>query len=324
MAKLLLAASHQHPKIYVCLAGRIAVFARKLGAERTRRPRLALFGNAHVARPSRAFGEARHESGGPLQSKRPALSALCAQGHRRASPEGDNRCVIRVRANNRLLDGLPAKCRSHMLSVCEPVDLTIGDVLQAPDERIRHVYFPVSGIISLLVPVEGHGNLEVALVGREGFLGTPTVLGIRTSPLQGLVQDSGAALRLSAPAFRRELESSPAMRRTLSKYAYVLIAQLAESAGCIRFHLLEARLARWLLMTHDRAGSNEFHLTHEFLAQMLGVRRVGVTNAAGDLQKRNLIAYTRGAITVLDRPGLEAASCPCYRTGQDIYEHILG
>jgi hypothetical protein len=179
-------------------------------------------------------------------------------------------------------------------------------------------------MISLLVPVEGHGNLEVALVGTEGFLGTPIALGVQSSPLQGLVQGSGAALRLSAHAFRSELESSPAMRHTLSKYAYVLIAQLAESAGCIRFHLLEARLARWLLLTHDRANSNEFHLTHEFLAQMLGVRRVGVTNAAGDLQKRNLIAYTRGEITVLDRTGLEATSCPCYQTGQDIYEHILG
>jgi CRP-like cAMP-binding protein len=211
-----------------------------------------------------------------------------------------------------------------VLAVCEPIDLTIGDVLQEPNEKIKHVYFPVSAIVSLLVPVKGHGNLEVALVGAEGFLGTPTVLGVQSSPLQGLVQGSGAALRLSAHALRRELKSSPAMRRTLRKYAYVLIAQLAESAGCIRFHRLEARLARWLLMTHDRANSNDFHLTHEFLAQMLGVRRVGVTNAAGALQTRKLIAYTRGDITVLDRPGLEAASCPCYQTGQDIYAHTLG
>ena len=210
-----------------------------------------------------------------------------------------------------------------MLAVCEPVDLTNGEVLQKPHEKIRHVYFPVSAMISLLVPVKGHGNLEVALVGSEGFLGTPTVLGVESSPLQGLVQGSGTALRLSTHAIRHEIKSSPAMRRMLSKYAYVLFAQLAESAGCIRFHRLEARLARWLLLTHDRASSNEFHLTHEFLAQMLGVRRVGVTNAAGALQARNLIAYTRGNIAVLDRPGLEAASCPCYQTGQDIYARIL-
>lgn len=236
----------------------------------------------------------------------------------------DNRCVISARTNNRLLDGLPARDRSHVLAVCEEVGLTIGDVLQEPDEKIRHVYFPVSGMISLLVPVKGHGNLEVALVGTEGFVGTPTVLGVQSSPLQGLVQGSGSALRLSAHALRRELKESAAMRRTLSKYAYVLIAQLAESAGCIRFHLLEARLARWLLMTHDRTESNEFRLTHEFLAQMLGVRRVGVTNAMGALQTRNLIAYTRGDISVLDRSGLEGASCPCYQTGQDIYAHTLG
>jgi CRP-like cAMP-binding protein len=210
-----------------------------------------------------------------------------------------------------------------VLAACESVDLTIGDVLQEPNEKITHVYFPVSGMISLLVPIGGHGNLEVGLIGTEGFLGMPTVLGVLRSPLQGLVQGTGAALRLSAHAFRRELKSCPAMQRMLNRYAYVLIAQLAESAGCIRFHLLEARLARWLLMTHDRAGSNQFHLTHEFLAQMLGVRRVGITNAAGALQTRRLIAYSRGEITVLDRPGLEAASCACYQTGQDIYQDIL-
>jgi CRP-like cAMP-binding protein len=232
--------------------------------------------------------------------------------------------VIACRINNRLLDGLPARDRSHVLALCEPVDLTIGDVLQVPNEKITHVYFPISGMISLMVPVRDRDNLEVGLVGTEGFLGTPTVLGVQSSPLQGLVQGSGAALRLSVHAFRRELKRSPAMRRTLNKYAYVLIAQLAESAGCIRFHLLEARLARWLLMTHDRANSNEFHLTHEFLARMLGVRRVGITNAAGALQTRNLIAYTRGDISVLDRPGLEAASCPCYQTGLDIYTRTLG
>jgi CRP-like cAMP-binding protein len=232
--------------------------------------------------------------------------------------------VNRARANNRLLDRLPSRDRRDMLAACVSVDLVIGEVLQEPHGTIRHVYFPVSATISLLLPVRGHGNLEVALVGSEGFLGTPTLLGVQRSPLQGLVQGSGTALRLDTQAFRRELESSPAMRRTLYKYAYVLIAQLAESAGCVRFHRLEARLARWLLMTHDRADSNELHLTHEFLAQMLGVRRVGVTNAAGALQARHLIAYSRGAITVVDRRGLEAASCPCYRSGQDIYTRTLG
>ena len=221
---------------------------------------------------------------------------------------------------NRLLADLPAADRNRVLAVGKRVALTYGDVLQEPGEPIRFVYFPVSGMISLLIPVEDRGNLEVGLLGIEGFLGVPAVLGVRIAALQGLVQGSGVALRLRVPTFRRVLESSAALRRTMSRYAYVMLAQLAGSAGCVRFHLLEARLARWLLMTHDRADSNEFHLTHEFLAQMLGVRRVGVTNAAGVLQRRNLIAYARGEITVLDRAGLEAASCSCYQKGQAVYE----
>ena len=225
-----------------------------------------------------------------------------------------------AQVGNRLLAGLPANDRNRLLGICERVDLMDGDVLQEPGEPIRFVYFPVSGMISLLIPVKGRSNLEVGLLGMEGFLGIAAVLGVQIAALQGLVQGSGVALRLRAPAFRRELESSGALRRTMGRYAYVVMAQLAGSAGCVGFHLLEARLARWLLMTHDRANSSEFYLTHEFLSRMLGVRRVGVTNAAGALQKRSLIAYTRGAITVLDRAGLEVASCPCYQMGQDLYE----
>jgi len=225
---------------------------------------------------------------------------------------------------NHLLAGLPAEDRNLVLAGCERVDITSGDVLQAPGEPIRFVYFPVSGMISLLIPVQGRGNLEVGLLGMEGFLGVAAVLGVPIAALQGLVQGPGVALRLRPRVFRRVLDSSVALRRTMSRYAYVVMAQLAGSAGCVKFHLLEARLARWLLMTHDRASSNEFHLTHEFLAQMLGVRRVGVTNAAGVLQMRKLIAYRRGEITVLDRAGLEAASCSCYQEGQEIYEGIFG
>ena len=202
--------------------------------------------------------------------------------------------------------------------------MTFADILSSPAERIRHVYFPVDGFISLLIPVDGRASLETELVGNEGMLGVPLALGVNFSPLQALVQGSGAALRLSAAAFRRELEASPALRRGMNRYVYVLMAQLAQAAACLRFHVLDARLARWLLMTHDRAHSSEFRLTHELLAQMLGVRRVGVTNAAGLLQKRKLVSYSRGDITILDRAGLEAASCNCYRTTKDTYERILG
>jgi CRP-like cAMP-binding protein len=228
------------------------------------------------------------------------------------------------RLGNSLLDGLPARDRGRFASVCEQVDLTLGDVVQEPGGQIRFVYFPVAGMISLLIPSKGHGHLEVGLVGTEGFVGVPAVLGVNFSPLQGLVQGPGAALRVGARAFKRELDHSSALRRSLGRYTFVLMTQLAETAACIKFHRLEARLARWLLMTHDRAKSNDFHLTQEFLAQMLGVRRVGVTNAAGELQKKKLITNTRGEITVLDSTGLEAASCSCYQSGEDIYAHTLG
>jgi hypothetical protein len=230
----------------------------------------------------------------------------------------------RVHVANRLVATLPRKDRQRLLASSEQVELTFADVLSSPAERIRHVYFPVDGFISLLIPVDGHASLETDLVGNEGMLGVPLALGVNFSPLQALVQGSGAALRLSAAAFRRELEASPALRRGMNRYVYVLMAQLAQAAACLRFHVLDARLARWLLMTHDRAHSSEFRLTHELLAQMLGVRRVGVTNAAGLLQKRKLVSYSRGDITILDRAGLEAASCNCYRTTKDTYERILG
>ena len=227
--------------------------------------------------------------------------------------------------NNRLLAAFRRKDRDALLEVCDEVELTIGDELWAPHTRIRHVYFPLDCFVSQLVPVDARKNLELALVGNEGMLGTPLVLGVDSSSMQALVQGSGAALRMSAASFRRELEQRTAFRQQLHRYVYVLQAQLALTAACIGFHSLDLRLARWLLMTHDRAGcSGNFHLTHKFLAQMLGVRRVGITNAAGLLQKRKLLSYSRGEITILNRAGLEKASCSCYQASQDMYESVLG
>jgi CRP-like cAMP-binding protein len=215
----------------------------------------------------------------------------------------NNRLLAALRRKDRdqLLAALRRKDRDHVIAACGEVELTIGDVLWEPNKRIRHVYFPLDSFISQLVPVEARENLELSMVGNEGMLGTSLVLGVNSSMLQARVQGSGTALRLDVASFRRELEHIPALRKQLNRYIYVLQNQLATTAACINFHSLDLRLARWLLMTHDRADFGSFHLTHKFLAQMLGVRRVGITNAAGLLQKRKLLSYSRGHITICMR-----------------------
>jgi CRP-like cAMP-binding protein len=211
-----------------------------------------------------------------------------------------------------------------MLAGSETVDLAFGDVLYNPGERLHHVYFPLRSFISLIMPIDASASLEVGLVGNEGMFGIPLVLGVDVSPVRAVVQGAGSALRMDAPVFCRELGRSPALQREMDRYIFIRLSQFAQTAGCTRFHVVESRLARWLLMTQDRAHSSKFHVTQEFLALMLGVRRVGVTKAAGSLQKRKFIHYTRGDITVLDRPGLKAASCGCYKADRDSYERILG
>jgi len=225
---------------------------------------------------------------------------------------------------NRLLAALPDRSRRHILASCDRVDLTFAAVLCESGERIRHVYFPIGSVISLVATLEDGARLEVGIVGDEGMLGTSLILGVNISPQHAVVQGAGAAMRMSTADFRRHCNESTALRQGLNRYVYVLMSQLAQTAACTRYHIVEARLARWLLMTRDRVHSDRFRLTHEFLAYMLGVRRVGVTQAASSLQERSLIDYSRGEIVILDGAGLEKASCGCYREGNKIYERALG
>jgi CRP-like cAMP-binding protein len=221
---------------------------------------------------------------------------------------------------NSLLAALPRKSYLKMLSGLEPVDLVFGNVLYEAGAPIRDVYFPGRSLVSLLTVVEGHLALEVGLVGREGMLGIQLALGIATSPVRALVQGAGPALKMSAARFRSELRRSPPLQRELQLYVHAMMAQISQTAACNRFHVVEARLARWLLMTRDRVLSGEFRMTHEFLSHMLGVRRVGVTEAASALQRKKLIEYRRGNITILDHSGLEASSCSCYKVVRDMHD----
>jgi CRP-like cAMP-binding protein len=226
-------------------------------------------------------------------------------------------------AENHLIELLPRKDRRHLLANCEPVDLQLSAVLCHSGKRTRHVYFPIDATISLVTPIDGKPVLEVGMVGREGMVGAQIVLGVMTTPLQAVVQGSGKAWRIASPAFASELARSSALRCFMNRYLYVLMSQLAASAACLRFHLIGPRLARWLLMTQDRVHADTFHVTHEFLAYMLGVRRVGITAAAGALQRAGLVEYRRGELAVLNRRGLEAAACGCYAADRKSYAAVL-
>ena len=213
---------------------------------------------------------------------------------------------------NRLLAALPKKEYQRLLPELKPVTLTFGDILFEPGEAIRHVYFPNNSIISLLTAVEDRAMLEVGMVGNDGMAGLSLFMGVNKSLCRGLVQGTGSALKMKATALRREVSDGGFLHRLLLRYTHSLITQISQSAACNRFHLVNARLARWLLMTHDRVEGDDIHLSQEFLSHMLGVRREQVSLSASSLQKQKLINYNRGRIKILDRTGLEAAACKCY------------
>lgn len=220
---------------------------------------------------------------------------------------------------NQLLARLPESTRTRLGAIGQIVALPLSQVLGEAHAPTTHVHFPVDGFVSLLAQVDSQHVIEVGMVGREGMLGIQVALGVPCEPLKSLVQGEGRALRIEAAAFQLELATTPALRATLYRYLYILLSQHTRAAACLRFHMIEQRLARWLLMSQDRALSDVFKFTQEFLAYMLGVRRVGVTVAAGELQRRNLISYERGVMTIVDRAGLENAACSCYASDLAVY-----
>lgn len=239
----------------------------------------------------------------------PAAAPAAANSSRLRTATVARRAAIQ----NRLLAAVPRETHRHLAAGLEPAVLNFGEILYEPGDAIGHVYFPGDSLVSLLTLADGHLALEVGLIGREGMVGIPLILGHPVSPVRVLVQAGGTAMRMAAADFLREFRLSLPLQHALYRYTHALMAQISQTAACNRFHVVEKRLARWLLMTHDRVQSDQFRMTHEFIAHMLGVRRVGVTNAARRLQQRKLIDYRRGTIAVIDRQGLEAAACDCYQ-----------
>lgn len=224
---------------------------------------------------------------------------------------------------NQLIDALSPTEAAAFIARCEVVEMAFGDVLYAQHDGVEQVYFPLTGFISQVIAMTDHPAMELGLIGNEGMLGATLALDIAIAPFAAVVQGQGTALRMSAVRFRSEMSRCAALRLCVDRYLYVTMTQQAQAVVCTRFHDIRSRLARWLLMSHDRAHQDHFHLTHQYLADMLGVRRSGVTIAARALHRGRLIRYSRGEIAVIDRAGLEAAACECYRTDLAGYQSVM-
>lgn len=220
---------------------------------------------------------------------------------------------LRMPVENRLLAAIPSETKACLESNLERVSLPFKEILYESRELIEYVYFPINGVISLLTIVEECTLAEVGLVGNEGMVGVSVFLGIEATPFKAIVQVPGEAMRMKADVFKALVNPDSPLYSLLLRYTHALMFQIAQSAACNPHHSVEERCCRWLLMTRDRVQSDQFPLTHEFLSQMLGVRRASITVVAGMLQKAGLIRYSRGRMTILDSPGLEAVSCQCYR-----------
>src|SRR5579862_673489 len=224
---------------------------------------------------------------------------------------------------NHLLDALPVADYKRLQSHLELIPMALGEVLYEPGGRLRHVYFPTTSIVSLLYVMEDGASAEIAIVGNEGILGISLFMGGETTPSRAVVQSAGYGYRLKAQLLKDEFGRFGPFLRLLLRYTQALITQMAQTAVCNRHHSVDQQLCRWLLLSLDRLASSELTMTQELIANMLGVRREGVTEAAGKLQHAGLIHYRRGKITVLDRPRLEARSCECYQVVKKEFDRLL-
>lgn len=229
-----------------------------------------------------------------------------------------------IAAKNRLLTALPLEEYERLLPNLETVSLPLKYVLYEPNEPIEHVYFPIHGVVSLVTIMEDGVAVEIATVGNEGMIGLPVFLGSEIIPMKAFSQIPGKGMRIKADVFKDLVNQGSPLHDLLQRYTQALFNQTAQSAACNRLHSIEERCCRWLLMIHDRVDSDEYLLTQEFLSQMLGVRRASVNMVASILQKARLIRYSRGRITILDRLGLEAASCECYARIKQEFDRLLG
>ena len=220
----------------------------------------------------------------------------------------------RVLSQNHLLAALPRGDRKAIEANLERVPLAVGEVIHEPDRSLRYVYFPIGGVVSILSVLCGPASIEVGTIGKEGMVGLPVFLGVNVSYTRAVVQVRGEALRMRAKVFEAAARESGPLQRLLHLYTYALLSQMACIIACNRFHATEKRLARWLLRIQDHIGSDEFRLTHEFIARMVGAQRPHISTAASGLQAAGLIRYRRGEIKILNRHGLEQASCTCYHS----------
>ena len=224
---------------------------------------------------------------------------------------------------NLLLASLPEKEYENILSLGKLVELSSGDILGQAGKNFHSIYFPVNCTISLISQLNGKTKMEIAIVGPEGMLGLNSLLDVKVSLLNSIVEVSGTALTIDNKVFHKVHSKSTALQKILKNYIFVRLYQFSQTATCNRFHVINARLARWILMAQDCAHFNEFYVTHECLANKLGVRRAGVTQAAGELQKKKLISYKKGHLRILDRKGLETITCGCYQLNKNIYKDIM-